>query len=165
MERFPLRLERDESFFKYHSCFPENFLCCVNIKNLTMSCSLTDPPSSRRKMPYDDYSDSDDESNTEEIQTNVLLGLPDGPVSTPSDLLRPRISRIGGLPVYTFLYDQSKIMSIGSQHHSDWCLPSFDSYRIHQGLSRRCSAALRGGDGLFNVFEADGTFDSTLVPS
>ncbi|KAF8299305.1 hypothetical protein DL93DRAFT_2067875 [Clavulina sp. PMI_390] len=51
-------------------------------------------------MPhYDDYSDSDD-SDVEETQTTVLLGLPDGPISTAGDLSKPRISRIGGTPVY-----------------------------------------------------------------
>ena len=49
--------------------------------------------------PSDDYSDSD-ESDVEDIQTNVLLGLPDGPISSTSDLVKPRISRIGGHPVY-----------------------------------------------------------------
>lgn len=51
-------------------------------------------------MPYDDYSDSD-ESDVEEVQTSVLLGLPDGPIISPADLSKPRISRIGGLPVHT----------------------------------------------------------------
>lgn len=51
-------------------------------------------------MPFDDYSDSD-ESDAEEVATSVLLGLPDGPITSPGDLNKPRISRIGGLPVYT----------------------------------------------------------------
>lgn len=52
-------------------------------------------------MPhYDDYSDSD-ESDGEELQTSVLLGIPDGPISSSVDLVKPRVSRIGGVPVHT----------------------------------------------------------------
>ncbi|KAF9511263.1 hypothetical protein BS47DRAFT_1373118 [Hydnum rufescens UP504] len=49
-------------------------------------------------MLPDDYSDSD-ESDLNQVQTSVLLGVPDGPISSP-DLWKPRISRIGGPPVF-----------------------------------------------------------------
>ena len=48
--------------------------------------------------PHNDDS-SDSESETSEVVTSVLLGVPDGPVDTISDLLDAAVSRIGGLPV------------------------------------------------------------------
>jgi pre-rRNA-processing protein TSR4 len=53
-------------------------------------------------MLPDDHSDSD-ESDLDPVQTSVLLGVPDGPISSP-DLSKPRISRIGGPPVHIFLF-------------------------------------------------------------
>ncbi|KIO25839.1 hypothetical protein M407DRAFT_243926 [Tulasnella calospora MUT 4182] len=50
-------------------------------------------------MPHQpDYSDSDDESIHEELETGVLLGLPDGVVTSKSDMFDPAVSRMGGLP-------------------------------------------------------------------
>jgi len=49
----------------------------------------------------DDWSDSDEEALGEQ-ETDVLLGVPDGPIGTHSDLLDAAVSRIGGLPVRTF---------------------------------------------------------------
>ncbi|KAG8900403.1 hypothetical protein FRC01_010151, partial [Tulasnella sp. 417] len=50
-------------------------------------------------MPHQpDYSDSDDESIHEELETGVLLGLPDGAVTSKTDLFDPAVSRMGGLP-------------------------------------------------------------------
>jgi len=46
----------------------------------------------------DEYSDSDEET-LDEIETSVLLGLPDGVISSTSDLVDPAVSRIGGTPV------------------------------------------------------------------
>ena len=48
----------------------------------------------------DDWSDSDDE-DLSDIETNVQLGLPDGPLDSPEDLQDARVSRIGGHPVRT----------------------------------------------------------------
>ncbi|KDQ61623.1 hypothetical protein JAAARDRAFT_705148 [Jaapia argillacea MUCL 33604] len=45
----------------------------------------------------DDWSDSDDDNLTE-IETSVLLGVPDGPIDSPTDTLDAAVSRIGGLP-------------------------------------------------------------------
>ncbi|KAI0044512.1 hypothetical protein FA95DRAFT_1544948 [Auriscalpium vulgare] len=45
----------------------------------------------------DDWSDSDDEV-LPEIETSVLLGVPDGPIESPADLKDVAVSRIGGLP-------------------------------------------------------------------
>ena len=65
--------------------------------------------------PYDDYSDSDD-SDADEVQTTVLLGLPDGPIESSSDLSRLRISRIGGLPVHTSFNWISRLLDHLSDH-------------------------------------------------
>ena len=51
----------------------------------------------------DDWSDSDDEVLSE-IETSVLLGVPDGPIDdiASSELLDAAVSRIGGKPVRRF---------------------------------------------------------------
>lgn len=55
-------------------------------------------------MPHQpDYSDSDDESIHEELETGVLLGLPDGGVTSKTDLFDPAVSRMGGIPVSFFI--------------------------------------------------------------
>lgn len=48
----------------------------------------------------DDWSDSDDEVLSE-VETSVLLGVPDGPIddTAASELLDAAVSRIGGKPV------------------------------------------------------------------
>ncbi|KAG8971233.1 hypothetical protein FRB90_010560, partial [Tulasnella sp. 427] len=52
-------------------------------------------------MPHQpDYSDSDDESIHEELETGVLLGLPDGFISSKTDLFDPAVSRMGGVPTF-----------------------------------------------------------------
>lgn len=49
----------------------------------------------------DEWSDSDDEyGSSGDIETNVQLGLPDGPITAEEDLKDPRVSRIGGHPVF-----------------------------------------------------------------
>lgn len=45
-----------------------------------------------------DWSDSD-EDDVSQIETSVLLGIPDGAIESPSDLKDAAVSRIGGLPV------------------------------------------------------------------
>ncbi|KAF9221417.1 hypothetical protein BS17DRAFT_785351 [Gyrodon lividus] len=47
----------------------------------------------------DDWSDSDDEIATG-VQTDVLLGVPDGSVETETDMKDIAVSRIGGLPAF-----------------------------------------------------------------
>jgi len=47
----------------------------------------------------DDWSDSDDGQLLGEVETSVLLGLPDGPIDIPSDIDDAAVSRIGGHPV------------------------------------------------------------------
>jgi len=46
----------------------------------------------------DDWSDSDQEELSD-VETSVLLGVPDGPIDVQSDLIDAAVSRIGGLPV------------------------------------------------------------------
>jgi hypothetical protein len=45
----------------------------------------------------DDWSDSDDMQS--EVETRVLLGIPDGVIDSPEDLADAALSRIGGRPV------------------------------------------------------------------
>lgn len=45
----------------------------------------------------DDW-DSDDE-DAGDVETNVLLGVPDGTITSTADLVDPAVSRIGGSPV------------------------------------------------------------------
>jgi pre-rRNA-processing protein TSR4 len=52
----------------------------------------------------DEWSDSDDEVLSE-VETSVLLGVPDGPVDSTTDSSDAAVSRIGGHPVrYIFLH-------------------------------------------------------------
>lgn len=46
----------------------------------------------------DDWSDSDDDDLTG-VETNVLLGVPDGTIDDVNDINDAAVSRIGGLPV------------------------------------------------------------------
>jgi hypothetical protein len=50
-----------------------------------------------------DWSDEDEDDVTQ-IETSVLLGVPDGPVESASDLKDAAVSRIGGLPVRPIHY-------------------------------------------------------------
>jgi len=53
----------------------------------------------------EDWSDSDSELENEqrgEVSTSVLLGLPDGPLTSAYDDADPTVSRAGGLPVRPF---------------------------------------------------------------
>jgi hypothetical protein len=55
-------------------------------------------------VPVEDtWSDSDDDELAE-VETSVLLGVPDGPMSAESDLADAAVSRIGGHPVRDRLY-------------------------------------------------------------
>lgn len=47
----------------------------------------------------DDWSDSDDDDLGSEIETSVLLGIPDGAMEEEGDGVDAAVSRIGGLPV------------------------------------------------------------------
>ena len=46
----------------------------------------------------DDWSDSDQEELSD-VETPVLLGVPDGPIEVEEDAFDAVVSRIGGLPV------------------------------------------------------------------
>jgi pre-rRNA-processing protein TSR4 len=48
----------------------------------------------------DDWSDSDDgNDDLSDVETSVLLGIPDGPITSSSDIGDAAVSRIGGHPV------------------------------------------------------------------
>jgi pre-rRNA-processing protein TSR4 len=50
-----------------------------------------------------DWSDSDQEELSD-VETSVLLGVPDGSIDVESDLIDAAVSRIGGLPVRASSY-------------------------------------------------------------
>jgi pre-rRNA-processing protein TSR4 len=52
------------------------------------------------QIEEDDWSDSDgDDLDVSEIETSILLGIPDGVIEEKGDLLDPAVSRMGGYPV------------------------------------------------------------------
>ncbi len=55
------------------------------------------PP--RHTAAYEDLSDSDEEDRLAGVETDVLLGIPDGSVGIENDIFDAAVSRIGGLPV------------------------------------------------------------------
>jgi pre-rRNA-processing protein TSR4 len=61
---------------------------------ITVSSDISMPP-----RVEDDWSDSDDDGSVSEVETSVLLGVPDGDIQDTSDLSDPSVSHIGGLPV------------------------------------------------------------------
>ena len=46
----------------------------------------------------DDWSDSDQEELSD-VETPILLGVPDGPIEVEEDAFDAAVSRIGGFPV------------------------------------------------------------------
>ena len=56
----------------------------------------------------DEWSDSDEERDSSgDVETNVQLGIPDGPITADEDLKDPRVSRVGGHPV-RFVHSSSR---------------------------------------------------------
>jgi pre-rRNA-processing protein TSR4 len=51
----------------------------------------------------DEWSDSDQEELSD-VETSVLLGVPDGSIDVETDLIDAAVSRIGGLPVRASSY-------------------------------------------------------------
>ena len=50
-----------------------------------------------------DWSDSDDEGDVKDVETSVLLGLPDGAIEKQEDVDDAAVSRMGGYPVRRFV--------------------------------------------------------------
>ena len=46
-----------------------------------------------------DWSDSDEEDARSDVETNVLLGIPDGEIKSQEEINDAAVSRIGGRPV------------------------------------------------------------------
>jgi pre-rRNA-processing protein TSR4 len=52
---------------------------------------------------HDDiWSDSDEEERRSGVESDVLLGIPDGTIENEDDLIDAAVSRIGGLPVRAY---------------------------------------------------------------
>jgi hypothetical protein len=85
----------------YHSCFSDLiFRSCSKLSK----CTETDPSFitgisniSMTAKDDNDWSDSDDDVLSE-VETSVLLGVPDGAIDT-ADINDAAVSRIGGHPV------------------------------------------------------------------
>ena len=56
----------------------------------------------RHTATYGDLSDSDEEDRLAGVETDVLLGIPDGKVDVENDIIDAAVSRIGGHPVRAF---------------------------------------------------------------
>lgn len=92
---FLVLTSHDETSYKYHSCFSELF----NSKSSTLNPKLTRFFQAQMAPRIDDdWSDSDDEALAD-VETAVLLGVPDGPIESATDLSDAAVSRIGGHPV------------------------------------------------------------------
>ena len=52
----------------------------------------------------DDWSDSEEEDERSDVETSVLLGIPDGEIEKQEDISDAAVSRIGGHPVRLFIY-------------------------------------------------------------
>ena len=63
----------------------------------------------------DDWSDSDQEELSD-VESSVLLGVPDGPIDVETDLLDAAVSRIGGLPVRASSYVKNLSQSYHTRH-------------------------------------------------
>ena len=83
-------------FYFYHSCISDPHLKISHLIAHPFFADLF-----LNSMPIsteDDWSDSD-EDIVAGMETDVLLGVPDGSVETDADIKDAAVSRIGGLPV------------------------------------------------------------------
>ena len=71
----------------------------------------------------DDWSDSDEEIGAG-METNILLGVPEGRVETDADIKDAAVSRIGGLPV--------RALSLSIVRTT--CRCGFNWYPVFQGV-------------------------------
>ena len=98
----------------------------------------------------DGWSDSDEEYDSSgDVETNVQLGIPDGPITADEDLKNPRVSRIGGHPV-RFVHSPS----CGSLHSlcfvlvlrfSLYRLPPMYPFRNAKIVRTPCNSSPRSG--------------------
>jgi pre-rRNA-processing protein TSR4 len=84
----------------------------------------------------DDWSDSDEDIAS--VDTPVLLGVPDGPIETESDLRDSAVSRIGGKPVrdipHVQVYHRPNIRCLWSQAFLSPDIPFESSHCKHCNL-------------------------------
>jgi hypothetical protein len=100
----------------------------------------------------DDWSDEDEELTTD-VETDVLLGVPDGPIASSSDMLDVAVSRIGGTPVCSALHVSSSRCNRNSRICSDTFISRPSSSRVNRRFRRatartargRCSCSCRSG--------------------
>ncbi|KAL5513110.1 hypothetical protein ACEPAH_3508 [Sanghuangporus vaninii] len=63
------------------------------------------------KKHEDDWSDSDEEDERSDVETSVLLGIPDGEIEKQEDLDDAAVSRIGGHPAFLTTTEPSNTSS------------------------------------------------------
>ena len=97
----PCRGTADETFIFYHSCFPDFFYFYMGVAVYNPPCWPKFSYSAMSSKVVEDFSDSESDcgSSGGDIESSVQLGIPDGSISSQSDLLDPCVSRIGGRPV------------------------------------------------------------------
>lgn len=80
-----------------------------------------------------DWSDSDDDVS--DVETSVLLGIPDGPILKQEDVEDAAVSRLAGYPVrYSTPYTVACTLIIIDLCHFYYCLP-LTIRRLYQHLS------------------------------
>ena len=71
----------------------------MNLKLINVLLPPYAPTRPFSTMPIEeDWSDSDEDDRSE-VETSVLLGVPDGPIDNAADTADAAVSRIGGHPV------------------------------------------------------------------
>lgn len=98
----------DPSSLTRHSNYTIHaFLIFFPMVSISLKTETDLKPLSRYTMApirdEEDWSDSDEE-DVGEVETSVLLGVPDGPIDAASDINDVAVSRIGGHPVRSILY-------------------------------------------------------------
>ena len=104
-QSFSVSSEHDESYnfhtiHAYLISFSFSLTICAHISDSSL---LGSSIPSNMPPQEDDWSDSDQEELSD-VETSVLLGVPDGPIDVETDLFDAAVSRIGGLPVRASSY-------------------------------------------------------------
>ncbi|KIK65702.1 hypothetical protein GYMLUDRAFT_39204 [Collybiopsis luxurians FD-317 M1] len=100
----------------------------------------------------EDWSDSDSDVGSE-VETSVLLGVPDGPITSATELADAAVSRIGGHPVrvvFTHVYPKCNVLT-------------FALYTLNKGFSPRDRTS-HFFLPMQKLFFSYGTIGSIVVP-
>lgn len=95
IQSFSVSSEHDESY-SYHSCLSDFFLFLFFFLHIS--------DFSQYMPAQEDESSDSDQEEWSDVETSVLLGVPDGPIDVEADVFDAAVSRIGGLPVRASSY-------------------------------------------------------------